>query len=74
MDQPQVAAESLGHIDYKNYTDAYTDWLARLGDTSAAANIQDSLYTTLASRKVLDRVLQEVKTSCDSYKKKSRTA
>jgi len=74
LDQPLVAAESLGHIDYKYYTDNYSDWLAKQGDTNTAANIQDSLYTTLSARKVLDRVLQEVKRRSDSYKKKAQAA
>jgi hypothetical protein len=74
MDQPQIAAESLGHIDYKYYTDAYTHWLAKEGDTNAAASIQDTLYQTLSARKVLDRVLQEIKTTADGYKKKQRAA
>jgi hypothetical protein len=68
--QPDAAAETLGHIDYKYYVDKLTDSLAEQGgreQREEAAQIQDTLYRTLANRGVTERVLQEVKGRHDSY-------
>lgn len=73
-DHPAAAAESLGHVDYKYYTDRFSDWLAQIGDTDTAAKVQDNLYTTLSARKVADFVLQQVKSRGESYKKKVKAA
>lgn len=75
LSQPATAVESLGHIDYKSYTDYYTDWLAQEGQMERAVQGQDVLYETLAARqvrgrKVLEEVLQDVRGRRDSYMKK----
>jgi len=70
--QEPLAAESLGHVDYKYYADRYSDWLADEGDTREAARVQDELYKTLAERRVLDRVLREIRDRKESYGRQRR--
>jgi hypothetical protein len=60
VDNADVAAESLGHIDYKQYMDSLTDVLEAEGDRQQAANVQDTLYNILAARGVLQSVLKQV--------------
>ena len=59
-DKPDVGAASLGHIRYRRYMNRFSDLLAEQGESQEAAQIQDKLYDTLASRNVLDRVLKEI--------------
>jgi hypothetical protein len=68
--KPEMAVESLGHIDYKYYSDNYSSWLQKQGDTSSAANVQDELLKTLSSRKVNQKVLKEVEKQRDAYKQR----
>lgn len=65
--QPETAAESLGHIDYKYYADRYSAWLQSQGDSKAAAEVQDTLEQVLTQRQVLPRILHEVAQKRDSY-------
>jgi hypothetical protein len=60
MTQPDVAAESLGHVDYKVYVDELTDLQEAQGEVDAAAQTQETLHKILASRNVLPRVLAEI--------------
>ena len=60
MKQPDVAAESLGHVDYKVYVDDLTSLLESKGETEEAAETQDTLYKIMAARNVLPRVLGEI--------------
>ena len=55
-----LAAESLGHVDYKIYVDDLTDLLADRGERKEAANVQKSLRAVLGARKVASRVLSQV--------------
>lgn len=71
-DQPQVAAETLGHIDLKVYTDRASEKLSQQGATDAAVKLQDTLYETMSTRtvrgrKVLDSVLQEIRERRDRF-------
>jgi hypothetical protein len=73
VDKPAVAAESLGHVDYKQYVDQSSEKLAELGSTDKAADLQNVLYETLSKRKVhgrkvLDQVLTEIKDRLDNYR------
>jgi hypothetical protein len=70
MKEEHVAAETLGHIEYRAYVDQFSDWLAAQGDASAAAKCQASLLSTLKERKVADWVLSAIQRKRDSYKKK----
>jgi hypothetical protein len=60
MAKPDVAAESLGHIDYKVYVDQLTGLLEAQGNTEEAAETQDTLYKIMAARNVLPEVLSEI--------------
>jgi reprolysin-like metallo-peptidase family M12B len=60
--QGDAAAKTLGHIDYRYYTETLARMLADAGDAPAARNVATSLETTLARRKVKPAVLQEVRT------------
>ncbi len=64
------AAETLGHIDFKYYMDRLTDFLADEGKTKEAVNLQQQLFQTLSTRRVVDRVLKEVRERCDKYEGK----
>jgi hypothetical protein len=68
IDKRDVAAESLGHIDYKYYVNRFSDWLASQGEKKEASKVQDDLYQALSARKVKDRVLQEIKAKRESYR------
>lgn len=67
MKEPAKAAETLGHIDYKFYTDQLSDRIANDGDVKGAAKVQEELFTTLRSRKVAERVLADVNKKRKSY-------
>lgn len=74
MEKPQVAAETLGHIDLKDYTDRASEKLSEQGETEEAAKLQSNLYDTLSKRmvrgrKVLDSVLKDIRSNIDSYDK-----
>jgi hypothetical protein len=60
MTNPDVSAESLGHVDYKVYVDELTSLQQAQGDTDAAADTQDTLYKIMAARNVLPRVLADI--------------
>ena len=66
--QPTMAAESLGHIDYKYYVDQFSDWLRKQGDVQGAVNVQDKLLQTLSARRVTNQVLETIKERRDAYK------
>jgi hypothetical protein len=55
-----VAAESLGHIDYKYYVDKLTDLLESQGQRGEARKVQQELKTLLEARNVLPQVLAEI--------------
>lgn len=72
-DQAQVMSESLGHIDYKWYVDAFSEWLAKQGEPSQSFKVQDLLLNTLSARtvrgrKILNSVLDATKAKRDSYR------
>lgn len=70
-----VAAESLGHIDYKWYVDQFVAFLAREGEKNEAIRSQEVLYQTLSQRVVqgrgvLKKVLEEIEKRLKELKKK----
>ena len=72
IEQAETAAVTLGHIDTKYYVDQFSGCLADHGETKEAAEAQDTLHQTLASRKVLPEVLEQIKDRRDSYKATGR--
>jgi hypothetical protein len=71
---PDRAAESLGHIDYKVYVDMLTDFLSDRGERKEAAQIQDTLQTTLLKRGVIARVIDQVNEKKATYAAKAARA
>jgi hypothetical protein len=65
-----VAAQSLGHIDFNYYLCKFAEWLASEGAKTEGAAVLDKGIETLTKRKVLDRVVKEVKDRRDALKKK----
>jgi hypothetical protein len=69
-----VAAESLGHVDYKYYVDRLTELLETQGQRPEARKVQQELRTLLASRNVLPRVLAEIDAKISSLGGKAAKA
>jgi hypothetical protein len=70
LKKENVAAETLGHIEYREYVDQYCDWLAANGDSAAAAKAQGELGATLKARNVADWVLKAIERKRESYRSK----
>jgi hypothetical protein len=64
---PNLAAETLSHIDYHYYSDSFSDMLADQGMPAEAAKVQDELFNTLARRNVKPQVLDSIKAKQASY-------
>ena len=61
IDQPRdVAAESLGHIDYADYTIRFSRQLADAGEADLARDLAHSMLTTLSKRAVPDNILAQL--------------
>jgi hypothetical protein len=67
--EPQQAAQTLGHVDYRSYAEDLSRSLARGGDSKAAAEIQGDLLSVLQARDVAPQVLAQVKQKGDEYAK-----
>jgi hypothetical protein len=65
--QPALAARTLGHIEYKQYCDSFSDRLAEYGDNEGASDVQEKLLTTLRERNVAPSVLQQVEAKQASF-------
>ena len=65
--EKNIAAETLGHIDYKEYAVSFAAWLAEKGQAEDATRVLNDLYQTLSDRRVLERVLQEIMKLHDEY-------
>jgi len=61
------AAETLGHIAYKERAVAFADWLGRNGDVKEAAKLLNDVCQTLSRRGVPQRVIEEIKRRRDEY-------
>jgi hypothetical protein len=69
---PQLAAETLAHIDYHSYCDRYSEALAEREMHAEAASVQDTLYQALAQRNVKAAVLDDIKANEERYKTEER--
>jgi hypothetical protein len=67
LDNADKAAETLGHVDYKSYSDYLSDALASQGDKADAKKVQDTLYKTLEQRGAASFVLADIQKRRDSY-------
>jgi len=72
MENTDLAAESLGHIDYKIYSDLYSDFQEICGLKKHAIKVQNSVYKTLYKRGVLKSVLSEISAKGKSYEGKKK--
>lgn len=63
------AIDTLGHIGFKTLMDRHCDDLVASNKTPAAAQVQDTLLTTLKNRGVIKTVLADVKNRRDGYRK-----
>ncbi len=76
-DQTAVAAETLGHIDYKQCVDGFCQFLADQGEAEEAASVQGYMHKTFEAKQVLPRVLTEIEKNQNEYsgaKPKKRSA
>jgi hypothetical protein len=67
LENTNKAAETLGHIDYKNYVDQFSAFESEQGNDAVAAKSQSELYDTLSNRGVLKRVLDEIDERRSTY-------
>ena len=65
-----LAAETLGHVDFKYYVDGFTDWLSDRGDGTGAGKKQAALQTVLSERGVKKEVVAECERRQKAYKPK----
>jgi len=56
-----AAAETLGHVDFKNYVEAYEHTLREQGDRQGANDLCSEAHATLKERGVKESVLAELK-------------
>jgi len=68
-DDADGAAETLGHIEYKNQADMLSRWLDDQGKPEDAEKVQQQLYNSLSKRGVLKRVLDEIAKQQKKYAK-----
>lgn len=71
LEEPQQAAETMGHIEYKKRMDAMSAFLVDEGDPSSAAEAQDTLHDVLSARGVLRSVLEDIDDERKTIRKKS---
>ena len=64
-----VTAETLGHIKLKNRIDQITDLMAGHDNFDEAIRLQQTLETTLKSRRVLKSVLGEIRERITDYER-----
>ena len=64
--QQDGSAATLGHIEYREYVETYTGWLAREGEVKTAKDAMSKVCTTLEKRKVKPAVLAEMRAFGDA--------
>lgn len=70
-DNVSEAAETLGHINYKNSVDRYCKFLSDEGSNDVAAKCQGEMHREFTTRQVLPIVLQQILETQKSYGSKS---
>jgi hypothetical protein len=50
LKDPLLAAETLGHVDYRYHVGRFSQWLSDQNDPRAAAACRDSLHAILTQR------------------------
>lgn len=67
LNEPDAAAETLGHIRYKREVDRFADTMAQQGDVASAADALATLQKTLEVRHVKPSVVAEVAFRQEAY-------
>ncbi len=70
-DTVSEAAETLGHINYKNKVDSYCEFLSGEGADDVAAKCQEAMQKEFTARHVLPSVLQQIHEARKGYESKS---
>ncbi len=68
VEQPDVAADTLGHINYRRLIDTYTDCAVASRKKSRARTAQNNLLELFKQRNVLDSVVKEVEQKAKQLK------
>lgn len=66
LDAAKNAAQALGHVDYRYYAEQHADLLEKQGDKRECQEARQLLYETLVDRRVLGRVVEEVRRKLDA--------
>lgn len=66
-DRAEATAETLGHIQYRSSVEKLASSLASSGDIHAAVSMQEDLIGVLESRKVLDSVIKDCRSTLRVY-------
>ena len=69
LEKPTEAADTLGHIEYRNAVEQYSAFLAQEGESDEAAQSLEEARNTLADRSVLKSVLKEMDAQQKQYAK-----
>ncbi|MEQ9439824.1 MAG: hypothetical protein RIG62_12290 [Cyclobacteriaceae bacterium] len=67
LDDPGEAADTLGHIEYRQVVEQYSAFLADKGDSDEAASTMQKAEKTLAKRGVLESVLNDMESQRKQY-------
>jgi hypothetical protein len=65
-DNPDTAADTLGHIDFRHYTEQYAKFLKRAGDTKEARDVVEASADALEARNVKPEAVNELRRCLDN--------
>jgi hypothetical protein len=71
-DAAKKAAQALGNIDYRYYAERHADVLESQGAKRECQEARQLLYETLVDRRVVERVIDEVRKKLDSDEEEDR--
>lgn len=61
LQDSRAAAATLGHVEYREYSEAFATWLARAGDPKGAKKTVDEAADTLEARAVKPSVVKQMR-------------
>lgn len=61
LQDSRAAAATLGHVEYREYAEAFATWLARAGDPKGAKKAVDEAADTLQARAVKPAVVRQMR-------------
>ncbi len=74
VENADMAADTLGHIEYRSQVEQLGEFLADEGDRDAAASTLQTAAKTLKSRNVLDRVVEDLEDQRQGYAKSTKSS